>query len=108
MLLLGAVVWAVWLLLRRRPRPGRLLWTAYGAYVVLTGAYLHLLRPTPVGLVARPGTVLMAGPGAGAAWLSTAAVGDRLPVLGRQDIWYQVRWQEGKAFVRAADLLVID
>ena len=36
----------------------------------------------PAGLVARAGAALMAGPGAGAAWLSTAAVGDRLPVLG--------------------------
>jgi hypothetical protein len=50
----------------------------------------------------------MDGPGAGAEWLSTAAMGDRLPVLGRQDIWYRVRWQQREAFVRAADLVVVE
>ncbi|WP_460502940.1 SH3 domain-containing protein [Hymenobacter agri] len=50
----------------------------------------------------------MAGPGASAAWLSTAALGDRLPVLGREDIWYRVQWQQRVAYVRASDLLVVD
>ncbi len=104
-LLAGAVVAAVWLLWRRAGRPA---WLGYGLYVVGLGAYLHLLRPAPVGLVARPGTALMAGPGAGAEWLSTAAVGDRLPVLGRQDIWYRVQWQRRVAFVREADVLVVE
>ena len=104
-LLAGAVVGAMVLLWRRSPRGA---WLGYAAYIALLGAYLHFLRPTPTGLVARPGAVLMDGPGAGAAWLSTAAMGDRLPVLGQQDIWYRVQWQQRVAFVRAADLLVVE
>ncbi|WP_310397711.1 hypothetical protein [Hymenobacter sp.] len=104
-LLGGAVVGAIWLLWRRGRRGA---WLGYAAYVGLVGAYLHFLPPKPAGLVARSGAALMAGPGAGAAWLSTAAIGDRLPVLGRQDIWYQVEWQRRVAFVRAADLLVVE
>lgn len=104
-LLAGAVAGAIVLLWRRSPRGA---WLGYTAYIALLGAYLHFLRPTPTGLVARPGAALMAGPGAAAAWLSTAAMGDRLPVLGRQDIWYQVQWQQRVAFVRAADLLVVE
>jgi len=104
-LLAGAVVGAVWLLWHRA---GRGAWLAYLVYVAGLGAYLHLLRPLPAGLVARAGAALMAGPGAGAAWLSTAAMGDRLPVLGRQDIWYRVQWQQRVAFVRAADVLVVE
>ena len=104
-LLAAAVVGTVLLLLRRS---GRGAWLGYAAYVALVGGYLHYLRPQPTGLVARPGAALMAGPGAGAAWLSTAAPGDRLPVLGRQDIWYRVQWQQREAFVRAADLLVVE
>ncbi len=103
-LLAGAVAGAIWLLWRGR----RGAWLGYAAYLALLGAYLHLLRPTPAGLVARSGAALMAGPGAGAAWLSTAAMGDRLPVLGRQDIWYRVQWQQRVAFVRVADLLVVE
>ena len=104
-LLSGAVAGAIWLLWRRSPRGA---WVSYAAYVGLLGAYLHFLRPAPAGLVARSGVALMAGPGAGAAWLSTAAMGDRLPVLGRQDIWYRVQWQQREAFVRATDLLVVE
>ena len=104
-LLGGALVAAIWLLWRREQRGA---WLSYAAYLGLLGAYLHYLHPRPAGLVARSGAALMAGPGAGAAWLSTAALGDRLPVLGRQDIWYRVQWQQREAFVRAADLLVVE
>ena len=104
-LLAGAVVGAMLLLLRRS---GRGPWVGYAAYLMLLAGYLHWLRPAPVGLVARAGAALMAGPGAGAAWLSTAALGDRLPVLARDDIWYRVQWQRRVAFVRAADLLVVE
>ncbi|MDB5234557.1 MAG: hypothetical protein JWR44_1550 [Hymenobacter sp.] len=105
LLLAGAVVGAIGLLWRRGQRGA---WLGYAAYVALLGAYLHWLRPLPTGLVARSGAALMGGPGAGAAWLSTAAMGDRLPVLGRQDIWYRVQWQQRVAFVREADLLVVE
>jgi hypothetical protein len=76
--------------------------------VLLTGLYLHLLRPTPAGLVTRAGAALMGGPGAGAPWLSTAAPGDRLLVLGRKDIWYRVKWQRRDAYIREADLLIVE
>jgi tetratricopeptide (TPR) repeat protein len=104
-LLGGAVVAAIWLLWRRGSRRA---WLALGVYTGLLGVYLHVLRPKPAGLVARAGAALMAGPSAGAPWLSTAAVGDRLLVLGRQDIWYRVEWQQRVAFVREADLLVVE
>ena len=104
-LLAGAVVGAMLLLLRRQ---GHGPWVAFAAYLVLLAAYLHLLRPAPTGLVSRAGAALMAGPGASAAWLSTAALGDRLPVLGREDIWYRVQWQQRVAYVRASDLLVVE
>ena len=104
-LLAGAVVTVVGLLLRPQ---GRGPWVALGTYLVLLAAYLHLLRPAPAGLVSHAGAALMAGPGAGAAWLSTAALGDRLPVLGRDDIWYRVQWQQRVAYVRATDLLVVE
>lgn len=106
-LLSVAVLVGVGLLLRRG-HTSRGGWLAYGLYLGATGAYLGLLQPLPTGIVARAGTALMAGPGAGAAWLSTAAPGDRLPVLGRQDIWLRVRWQERVAYVRAADAFVIE
>ncbi len=106
-LLTIAVLLAIGLLVRRqRVKPGA--WLAYGGYLLTTGCYLGLLRPTPVGVVTRAGAALMAGPGAGATWLSTAAPGDRLLVLGQDDIWLRVRWQQRIAYVRAADALVVE
>ncbi|MGI4872794.1 MAG: hypothetical protein ACRYFX_16675 [Janthinobacterium lividum] len=105
-LLSAAVVLAVVGLLRRRSSRGQ--WLTYGGYLLAVGAYVLLLRPAPTGIVARPGVALMAGPSAGAPWLSTAAPGDRLPILGRQDIWLQVRWQERTAYVRTADTFVVE
>lgn len=106
-LLTIAVLLAIGLLVRRqRVKPG--VWLAYIFYLLVTGAYLSLLRPTPVGVVTRAGAALMAGPGAGATWLSTAAPGDRLLVIGQDDIWLRVRWQQRIAYVRAADALVVE
>jgi hypothetical protein len=102
-----AVLVAVGLLLRRG-RTGRAGWLAYGTYLLGTGAYLYWLAPAPVGVVSRAGAALMAGPGAGAAWLSTAAPGDRLIVLGHEDIWLRVRWQQRVAYVRATDALLVE
>ena len=106
-LLSGAVLIAVALLLQRR-RAHQGTWLVYGLYLLGTEAYLYWLRPAPIGIIARPGVALMAGPSAGASWLSTTAPGDRLPILGHQDIWLQVRWQERIAYVRAADALIIE
>ncbi len=106
--LLTVAVLAAAGLLVRRGRTRRAGWLAYGTYLLGTGAYLYWLAPAPVGVVSRAGTALMAGPGAGAAWLSTAAPGDRLTVLGREDIWLRVRWQQHIAYVRATDALLID
>lgn len=106
-LLTVTVLLAIVLLVRRqRVKPGA--WLAYAAYLLGTGAYLGLLRPAPVGVVTRAGSALMAGPGAGATWLSTAAPGDRLVVLGQDDIWLRVRWQQRVAYVRASDALVVE
>ncbi|SHL03559.1 SH3 domain-containing protein [Hymenobacter psychrotolerans] len=105
-LLIGAVVGGTLLLVRRRTL-SRGWWTAYGAYLLLTGAYLNLLGMEKEALVARPRAALMSGPSAGATWLTTAAAGDRLVVEGRQDTWYRVHWQGQDAYIRTQDLLLV-
>lgn len=105
-LLLGAVVGGT-LLLVRRQRITRGWWVAYGSYLVLTVVYLNLLGTERAALVVRPRAALMAGPSAGAAWLTTAAAGDRLIVQGQQDTWYQVQWQGQEAYIRTQDLLLV-
>ncbi len=102
-----AIVGGTALLIRRRTAD-RAWWSMYAGYLLGIGLFLNLLAPTRVGLVARPRVPLMAGPGAGSTWLTTAAAGDRFEVLGRQDIWYRVQWQGRDAYLRRPDLLLVD
>ena len=106
-LLVGAVLGATVLFARRR-RSQRGWWIAYGVYLTGVGLVLNLLAPARNGLVMRPRAALMAGPSPGATWLTTAAAGDRLVVLGRQDVWYRVQWQGQDAYIRQHDVLMID
>ncbi|MBC6989386.1 SH3 domain-containing protein [Hymenobacter sp. BT491] len=103
-LLIGAVVVGMMLFLRRQRLSGG-WWVAYSLYLGVIGLYLNLLEPEVAGIVARPRAAIMAGPSAGASWLTTAAAGDRLVVLGRQDVWYRVQWQGGDAYIRRHNLL---
>ncbi|SET10542.1 SH3 domain-containing protein [Hymenobacter actinosclerus] len=106
-LLLLAVLAGAALLLRRRTAD-RAWWIMYAGYLLSVGLALNVLAPGRVGLVARARAPLMAGPGAGATWLTTAAAGDRFEVLGRQDLWYRVRWQDREAYIRRRNLLLVE
>lgn len=106
-LLIGAVVGGT-LLIVRRQHVGRGWWVTYGAYVLITGVYLNLLGTERAALVVRPRAALMAGPSAGATWLTTTTAGDRFIVQGQQDTWYQVQWQGQEAYIRTQDLLLVE
>ncbi|OUJ74187.1 hypothetical protein BXP70_10655 [Hymenobacter crusticola] len=106
LLLIAAVISGTLLLIRRRSVT-RGWWLAYACYLGLVMAFLNVLSPNQTGIVASSHAALMTGPGAGAAWLTTAAAGDRLIVRGRQDIWYQVEWRGQAAYIRRSDLLLI-
>ncbi|WP_188815718.1 hypothetical protein [Hymenobacter cavernae] len=95
------------LLLARRRSVARGWWLGYAAYLGLVAAFLNVLGPVQAGIVANPHAALMAGPGAGSSWLTTAAAGDRFVVRGQQDIWYRVLWRGHTAYIRRADLLLI-
>ncbi|MCA8830926.1 SH3 domain-containing protein [Hymenobacter pini] len=106
-LLILAVAGGTLLLIRRRTAD-RAWWAVYVVYLGVTGAFLNILAPGRVGLVARSSAPLMAGPSAGSTWLTTAAAGDRFEVQGQQDIWFRVRWQGRDAYIRRPDLLLVD
>jgi len=106
LLLIGAVVGGTLLLIRRRTFTHG-WWLGYAVYLGLVATFLNVLAPSQAGIVASSHAALMGGPGAGAAWLTTAAAGDRLVVRGQRDIWYQVEWRGQAAYIRRSDLLLI-
>ncbi|WP_133257178.1 hypothetical protein [Hymenobacter edaphi] len=95
------------LLLVRRRGLARGWWLTYGFYLLFVAAFLNIFDTSTVGLVCRPRAALMSAPSAGAAWLTTAAAGDRLLVRGQQDIWYKVLWRGRTAYIRQHDLLLV-
>jgi hypothetical protein len=67
----------------------------------------NLLSPDRIGrevIVRRP-TALMAGPSAGAGWLTTLVPGQQLVVMGSgRDVWLPVRWKGQQTWLRLGDL----
>jgi tetratricopeptide (TPR) repeat protein len=105
--LLGGAVAGGTLLLVRRRQTGAGWWSAYAGYIGLIIIYLNTFGPEKVGIVSRSTAALMAAPSPGATWLTTAAAGDRLVVVGQRDIWYEVQWRGQSAYIRQHDLVLV-
>jgi tetratricopeptide (TPR) repeat protein len=105
-LLVGAVVGGT-LLLVRHHQTGTGWWAVYAGYIGLTVVYLNMFGPEKVGIVSQSTAALMAAPSPGATWLTTAAAGDRLVVVGQRDIWYEVQWRGQPAYIRRHDLMLV-
>jgi tetratricopeptide (TPR) repeat protein len=106
LLLVGAVGGGTLLFLRRH-QSGPAWWGVYAGYLGLTVVYLNIFGPEKVGIVSQPTAALMGAPSPGANWLTTAAAGDRLVVVGQRDIWYEVQWRGQSAYIRRHDLMLV-
>jgi len=105
-LLVGAVIGGTLLVIRHR-QIGSSWWSIYASYIVLIIIYLNIFGPEKVGIVSQSTAALMAAPSPGATWLTTAAAGDRLVVVGQRDIWYEVQWRGQSAYIRRYDLMLV-
>lgn len=106
--LIGGVVLATVLVVRYRRHPQRP--PAAGAllaYVALGALAANIVSPDRIGrevIVRRP-AALMAGPSAGADWVTTLPPGQQLVVMGSgRDVWLPVRWKGAEAWLRMGDL----
>lgn len=82
-------------------RVGFLLYLAFVLY------YINLLTFRPRGITQSTQAALMAEPSAGSAWLATLPKGNRLTITGNQDIWYEVKWQGERAYIRKKNLRLL-
>jgi hypothetical protein len=62
----------------------------------------------PKAIIRQPGVHLMDGPSPGARLVEITDQGHRIEVLGKKDIWFQIRWREGTAWIRENSLETID
>lgn len=52
------------------------------------------------GIISSTNAYLMTGPSAGSDLVEVVGEGHKVEILGQQDIWVEIKWKEGRAFVR--------
>jgi hypothetical protein len=78
--------------------------------VILSAAYYltnHSLTP-PKGILTNDHTPLMSSPSGAADLVDFAGKGHRVTLLGKEDIWYKILWNDEPAYVREINLVPIE
>ncbi len=74
-------------------------------YLLFLLYYINFLNLGDAGIIKNNHVAIMSAPSAGASWLATATKGHKVPITGEQDIWYEIRWNGDKAYIRKNNLL---
>lgn len=91
--------------LRRRPIASTVF-----LIVVLTGFFIHTNfgKNISEAVVLQQNTYVMSGPSAGAPVVEIINEGNRVEIIGKNDIWLKVRWREHDAYVKNSSLVKIE
>jgi hypothetical protein len=78
--------------------------------IILSAAYYltnYSLTP-PKGILTNAHTPLMSSPSGGANLIDFVGKGHRVTLLGKEDIWYKILWNDEPAYVREINLVLIE
>jgi hypothetical protein len=100
------LVLAVYQKLKKQIRP---VGAVIGLACVLIGLFVFNFWSSShgQGIVAGPSTYLMSGPSSGSGVVSIVGEGNRLEILGQNDVWLKVVWNEQEVFVKESELLPV-
>ncbi|MFB9864665.1 SH3 domain-containing protein [Rufibacter immobilis] len=59
------------------------------------------------GIIRNGNVPIMAAPSAGAGLVATVGTGHKVNILGEQDIWYRIEWNDQTAYIRKNNLLLL-
>ena len=90
---------------RKGHRFSRTFKTGFVLYLLFILYYINFLNLGDEGIIKNDQVAIMSAPSAGASWLATASQGHKVPITGKQDIWYEIKWKGQKAYVRKHNLL---
>ena len=80
-------------------------------YLVITIILLFYVvnfgRTYQKGIIITPNAYLMKGPSAGSGLLAVVGEGNRVQVLGHEDIWVKIRWEDQIAYIRESNLMPV-
>ncbi|MFD2069119.1 SH3 domain-containing protein [Pontibacter silvestris] len=74
-------------------------------YLLFILYYVNFLNLGDAGIIKNNYVAIMSAPSAGASWLATAKQGHKVPIIGEQDIWYEIKWKGKTAYIRKNNLL---
>lgn len=76
-------------------------------FVVVLGIHINFGERDTSAIITNPHTYLMEGPSSGASVYSVLNAGHRVSVLGRNDVWLKIRWDNQVVFVKENNLLPV-
>lgn len=76
-------------------------------FVVLLAVHINFSGAVQQGIVVQNNVYLMRGPSAAAGVAEVIGAGHRVTVKGKQDVWVQIEWDGGSAFIRENLLLPV-
>jgi len=74
-------------------------------FLVMLLLHLNVGEETPVGIVSAQQTYLMDGPSAGASVISVIDAGHRVKIIGHNDVWVKILWEDEPVFIKENSLL---
>jgi tetratricopeptide (TPR) repeat protein len=78
--------------------------------IILSAAYYltNYSLTSPKGILTNAHTPLMSFPSGGANLIEFVGKGHRVTLLGKEDIWYKILWNDKPAYVREVNLVLIE
>ncbi|MGV3538568.1 MAG: SH3 domain-containing protein [Rufibacter sp.] len=82
----------------------KIVYLLYLGFLFYFGNYLTLGQQ---GIITQGNVPIMASPSAGADLITSVGTGHKVNVIGEQDIWYQIEWEDKEAYIRKNNLLLL-
>jgi hypothetical protein len=77
-------------------------------FILILFVHLNFGERITTGIIAVPDTFVMEGPSAGAPVTEVVDEGHRVEVLGSQDVWLKVRWNNKVAYIKDNSVLNVE
>jgi len=93
--------------LRKRNRKPVALMTLGVLFMILMVAHVNAGDKLARAILVNPRTYVMSGPSSGAQVVSVLPEGHRVEVIGKHDVWLEVKWNDQNVYIREGNLLPV-
>ncbi|PIQ47336.1 MAG: hypothetical protein COW03_15720 [Cytophagales bacterium CG12_big_fil_rev_8_21_14_0_65_40_12] len=87
---------------RKKKLNERSIGLSFGLLSIALVAFLliNFSQLAPKGIINSANTYLMTGPSAGSDLIEITGEGHKVEIVGKKDIWLEIKWKSGRAFIR--------